>query len=291
MRKFTVKKYFVLTQFYPVTLQRGSSTLVAMVGKDGKPDFVEYSDKTRLFWDSQLADGGLSWYGKAEKWWVDNCPPTINGVLGGYADLDPTDVKESGELIEEMKKLTGKGGLSMRFERALDGGAGIGRITKHLLSNVFDKIDLVEGNQRLLDSASEFLAEKRSHLGECFCSTLQDFNPEAERYDCMWIQWVVIYLTDADFASFLRRCASALRPGGLIVIKENILSPGEGDLLKDEADSSVSRSTELMRHIFQQADLELLLEKPQVDFPEGMYPVMMYVLRPKLGESPPTPDS
>eukprot|EP00931_Biecheleriopsis_adriatica_P004927 TRINITY_DN106510_c0_g1_i1.p1 TRINITY_DN106510_c0_g1~~TRINITY_DN106510_c0_g1_i1.p1 ORF type:complete len:287 (-),score=45.59 TRINITY_DN106510_c0_g1_i1:75-866(-) len=245
------------------------------------PSYVEFSRTTREFWKKQLADGGVQWYRKAEQWWVDNCPPTVNGVLGGFENLDPPDVKASLAFLDEAKSLKGLGGLPMKREIALDGGAGIGRVTKHMLSNVFDKVDLVEGNQRLLDAVDKFLDDKLPRLGQKFCSELQNFTPEAGRYDCIWVQWVVIYLTDADFAAFLRRMAKGLRPGGLIFIKENVLSERSGEILKDEDDSSVTRCDELMRHIFRQADLEILSAKPQTDWPEGMFPVMMYALCPK----------
>merc|ERR1719162_231352 len=109
---------------------------------------------------------------------------------------------------------------------------------------------------------------------------MQDFVPPLETYDCIWVQWCIIYLTDADLARFLRRCTRALRPGGIIVIKENVLDKGEGEILKDEDDSSVTRGEPLMHHIFQQAGLEVALEMKQVEFPSGMFKVMMYALRP-----------
>lgn len=272
--------------------RRPCATLCMAAGYDAgadavEPPYREFDAKTAKFWSDQLADG--KWYKKAEQWWVDNCPPTVNGVLGGFAELDLPDVKDSTMLLNHAREnLKGKGNEPMRWERCLDGGAGIGRVTKNLLSNFFEKVDLVEGNQRLLDTVPEFLGSepgKRERLGELFCSTLQDFCPAEGQYDCIWIQWVVIYLTDADFVKLLRRCIRGLRPGGMIFIKENVLTAGSSDLLKDEDDSSVSRSNRLMRHIFLQADLEIVEEKTQTDWPSGMFPVMMYAMRPKISAS------
>ncbi|CAE8610479.1 unnamed protein product [Polarella glacialis] len=251
------------------------------VSKETGTSYVEFSTKTAAFWKSQLADGGIAWYKLAEEWYVDNCPSTVNGVLGGFAHLDPPDVKDSVRFYDKVRTLRDEAGCPLQTGHALDGGAGIGRVTKHFLSNIFAQVDLVEGNQRLLDAAPEFLAEKRAHLGELYCSSLQDFTPQAGRYDCIWVQWVIIYLTDEDLAKFLRRCSESLRPGGLIFIKENVQFKTEkADLLKDEDDSSVTRSNRLMRHIFEQAGLEIILEEEQTDFPAGMYPVMMYALAP-----------
>jgi len=248
------------------------------------PWYTEYSHAVANFWRSEFhKDGGVAWYGIAEKWWCDNCPPTVNGVLGGYGDLDACDVKESSEFLRKARLVLEKAGHAVKCELALDGGAGIGRVTKNLLSRFFDKVDLLEGNQRLLDTAPEFVGERRSHLADMICSTMQDFVPSVGKlYDCIWVQWCVIYLTDAHFARFLHRCGCALRPGGFIVIKENVLDQEENgtNILKDEEDSSVTRSMPLMLHIFQQAGMEVFLQERQQEFPDGMFRVMMFAMRP-----------
>eukprot|EP00438_Fugacium_kawagutii_P021470 Skav234979 [mRNA] locus=scaffold122:148698:149978:+ [translate_table: standard] len=43
------------------------------------------------------------------------------------------------------------------------------------------------------------------------------------RYDLIWVQWVLLYLTDADLRATLKRLQEALRPNGLLIIKENCL--------------------------------------------------------------------
>lgn len=241
-----------------------------------------FSAETEAFWKRELVDGGRDWYIKSAKWWIEHCPPTVNGVLGGFAKVDPADVRESARFLETILALRAEAGHPMRRERAMDGGAGIGRVTKNFLSKYFDTVDLVEGNRRLLDEAPSFLAERRPHLGEMFCATLQEFTPPEGRYDCIWVQWVVIYLTDDDFVKFLQRCVRGLRPNGLIFIKENVLDKGNRlDLMKDEDDSSVTRSQRLMLHIFRQAGLDVLIEQPQEEWEENMLPVMMYALCPQ----------
>lgn len=49
-----------------------------------------------------------------------------------------------------------------------------------------------------------------------------------------------LFLCAADVLSWLARCAAALKPGGLVVVKENICS-GERFVTDDE-DSSLTRS-------------------------------------------------
>ena len=50
--------------------------------------------------------------------------------------------------------------------------------------------------------------------------------PRVSRYDVIWVQWALLYLTDADAAAFLARCHAALRPGGVLVVKENVCKVG-----------------------------------------------------------------
>ena len=70
-------------------------------------------------------------------------------------------------------------------QRALDCGAGIGRITKHLLVKHFTKVDLVEQNKLFLEKAKEYLknSDKVDHL---YCCGLQNFVPEEQTYDVIW---------------------------------------------------------------------------------------------------------
>ena len=69
---------------------------------------VKKSDKTSVrYWNAQ--------------------PATINGVLGGYGELDQADIHTSGNVLRRFK------GAMVGAKFAIDIGAGIGRISKHLL--------------------------------------------------------------------------------------------------------------------------------------------------------------
>ena len=117
-----------------------------------------------------MADG--KWYSKAEDWYVNNCPTTVDGVLGGFGHLDPLDVAESCTFLVEMFKLTGH---KLREGTCLDCGAGIGRVTKNLLSKFFKTSDLLESNRRLLDASITFVDD--AVRGDLYCDTLQNFIP------------------------------------------------------------------------------------------------------------------
>lgn len=52
------------------------------------------------------------------------------------------------------------------------------------------------------------------------------------------IQWCIGHLTDDDLIALLRRCEAGLRPGGTVVLKENVCPKG---FVVDKEDSSVTR--------------------------------------------------
>lgn len=66
-----------------------------------------------------------------------NQEASINGVLGGYGKVHPVDSDTSCSFLDSFKEKIG-------HQRALDCGAGIGRVTKSVLLERFEKIDLVE---------------------------------------------------------------------------------------------------------------------------------------------------
>jgi hypothetical protein len=100
---------------------------------------------------------GNMWYEKAFNYWENeaNCPITDDGVLGGFGKLTPMDVRDSNIFLDELQAHY----PLLTFESAVDCGAGIGRVTKHLLLPRCQSVTLVEQSPRLLSSASEYLFE------------------------------------------------------------------------------------------------------------------------------------
>jgi protein N-terminal methyltransferase len=92
----------------------------------------------------------------------------------------------------------------------------------------------------------------------------------------VWVQWVFGHLTDADGVSFLARCKSALKPHGVICLKENTIS--DSAFCVDKEDSSITRSGPYYKELFRLAGLEVVLEVRQREFPADLYPVYMYAL-------------
>ncbi|XP_064459185.1 N-terminal Xaa-Pro-Lys N-methyltransferase 1-like [Ornithodoros turicata] len=211
-------------------------------------------------------------YSQGKAYW-ENIPATVDGMLGGYSHLSSIDIHSSlrflNTFLTSKEQPTGK-------QRALDCGAGIGRITKHLLLRCFETVDMVEQNATFLDQAREYIGAEASRVDQLYCSGLQDFVPESEKYDVIWCQWVTGYLTDDDFVSFLRRCKSGLRPAGILVVKDNVTSES---VHEDDADGGVTRPREMLVRIFNRAGLEVVAERRQYKFPKGIYEVRMFALR------------
>nr|XP_058158245.1 N-terminal Xaa-Pro-Lys N-methyltransferase 1 isoform X1 [Dasypus novemcinctus] len=159
---------------------------------------------------------------------------------------------------------------------ALDCGAGIGRITKRLLLPLFKVVDMVDVTEDFLVKAKTYLGEEGKRVRNYFCCGLQDFSPEPNSYDVIWIQWVIGHLTDQHLAEFLRRCKWGLRPNGIIVIKDNMAQEG---VILDDVDSSVCRDLEVVRRIIRSAGLSLLAEERQENLPEEIYHVYSFALR------------
>lgn len=141
-------------------------------------------------------------YSHAEHYWS-SIPATVDGMLGGYGFISQTDIRDSKVLLKQLFHSKTPPGS----KRALDCGAGIGRITKYLLTDYFECVDLVEQNPLFLEQAKKYLNSLDNKIGQYYLSGLQNFQPETEKYDVIWIQWVVGHLTDSDLIKFLKSCS------------------------------------------------------------------------------------
>ncbi|XP_021928123.1 N-terminal Xaa-Pro-Lys N-methyltransferase 1 isoform X2 [Zootermopsis nevadensis] len=213
-----------------------------------------------------------SFYTNAAEYWS-SVPPTIDGVLGGFGFVSRTDIQGSVSFLKKLFK------NPPGHERALDCGAGIGRITKHLLLHFFDEVDLVEQNSTFLEEAKHFIGTCQK-VGNLYCVGLQDFSPKQNTYDIIWCQWVLGHLTDEDLVDFFKSCKQGLKPNGILVVKENLASSDEVDI--HEEDSSVTRPISLLRTLFRKAGLRCIKEQKQKNLPRGLYTVKMFALVPDI---------
>ena len=174
---------------------------------------------------------------------------------------------------------------AMRCGRVLDCGAGIGRVTRGVFADRFARLDLVEQNAQYLETArAQTLAPWAAKVGAVVAAPLQACDPAAlvgdgAPYDLIWVQWVVLYMSDAELVAFLQRARAALvRDGrGYIVVKDNVTRGPR--FWVDRDDGSLVRSDAQLRAVFRRAGMTLLLARLQPDFPPDLFPIMTDVLQ------------
>ncbi|KAF9966771.1 hypothetical protein BGZ70_001315 [Mortierella alpina] len=222
-----------------------------------------------------------TWYTDAEKYW-DTVPATINGMLGGLGQLARPDAVSSLRFLSEfvnppatssassivnpspesaatstVAEATSKSTSAKRQKlplpgsgpsHVLDCGAGIGRVTKQVLIKAFDHVDLVENSAAFVKQAKEEYLKSEieaGKVGEVRCSGLQNVQFEGTSWEGRF---------DENNAKI-----------GIVV---------------DEEDSSMTRSDQVWKDVFQKAGLRLLREEVQKGFPSGLFAVKMYALEP-----------
>ena len=214
-------------------------------------------------------------------------PATVDGMLGGYPSVSRLDLRSSRTSLAKLRRLYPPSRKSATpWGRALDCGAGVGRITTGLLMHVCETVDLIEPIEKfaaeartLRESADPGIA---SRVGDVVVAGLQDWAPPTGRtYDLIWNQWCLGHLTDAQLVAWLRRCTAALSEGGWIVVKENLSTNTDESDAFDKLDSSVTRTDKTFRRIFVESGLELKRTELQKGFPKDLLPVRTYGLRPK----------
>ncbi|KAK2077977.1 hypothetical protein QBZ16_003845 [Prototheca wickerhamii] len=163
------------------------------------------------FWDeveaNRLSGEGPQWYRQAVDYW-DSQEASDNGVLGGFEELTEVDIADSKKFIL--------------------------------------KVDLVEPSAHLLEQARTQFSKRSLRDGipaghrvvNYYQVGLEQFEPEQGRYDMIWVQWALLYLTDDDVVRFFERCGKALKPGGMLLCKENVSAEG---FVVDRSDLSITR--------------------------------------------------
>lgn len=209
--------------------------------------------------------------------------PTIDGMLGGFAQISQIDLAGSLAFMKKLRRSSSHPS-SKPLARAVDCGAGIGRITTGLLIDIASTVDIVEPvptfTTRLKTSGNIQSLQRAGRIGGIFQESLQTWTPTVQ-YDLIWNQWCLGHLTDAQLVAYLERCAKHLAPGGWIVVKENIVKEvlGARDTF-DEVDSSVTRLEKSFERIFGRAGLRVVRTELQSGLPAVLYPVRSWALQP-----------
>ncbi|KAG0667942.1 Alpha N-terminal protein methyltransferase 1 [Maudiozyma exigua] len=219
-------------------------------------------------------------YTDAISYWT-STPATVTGVLGGYGEetVVPTmDVLGSQHFLRKLKSRMVPPANYQKI--GVDIGAGIGRVTKNMLSKQCDIVDLVEPVKPFCEQMEIELSDLKSQgkIGEIFQVGMQDWTPEEGKYWIIWCQWCVGHLPDEQLILFFKRCIKGLQPNGTIIIKENNTPSNHDDF--DDTDSSVTRSDTKFKELFEKSGLKLIATDRQKGLPKELYPVRMYALKP-----------
>ncbi|KAI5117656.1 hypothetical protein M0805_008886 [Coniferiporia weirii] len=198
-------------------------------------------------------------------------PASLDGVLGGYGSctLPRTDALGSRQFLLSLLPQLSIVPSAIRplkptpltqRTRALDVGAGIGRVTSTVLLHLVDDVVLLEPVEHFVREALQRVSasEHNEYTGEwkgvkgahksvtVVQGTLQDFDPRASPesgsngtflgrlgyappegkpdgnsgFDVAWCQWCLGHLSDEDLVAFLKRTKESLRS----------ISKGTGDM-------------------------------------------------------------
>jgi len=218
------------------------------------------------FWAAFPAD---TWYPSGASYW-DKISCDDTGMLGGLMDLQEPDERSSLALVRALQE----GGTGKK--RACDVGGGIGRVTRNVLLECFECVDLVEQCPAFLERAAQDIPAV-----ERICCGLERFDPLPGTYDVVWVQWVTGHLRDEDFVPFVERMVRGLAPGGALVVKDNTTTSDV--MIMDPEDHSVTRSRDHYAELFRRAaasgHVRLVSCTRQRDFPPAVYPVYSWVLK------------
>jgi protein N-terminal methyltransferase len=159
-------------------------------------------------------------------------PSTVSGMLGGFPQVSRIDISGSHTFLTRLlrhSKPTSRPKVPYKLHLAADTGAGIGRVTRNLLSPLAEHIDVVEPvpkftDQLQRDAPELFTPQDTPKVQRIINVGLEDWMPaEGRKYDLVWNQWCLGHLPDAALVAYLQRVAAALNEGGWIVVKENVI--------------------------------------------------------------------
>ncbi|KAJ5120366.1 uncharacterized protein N7515_009754 [Penicillium bovifimosum] len=229
--------------------------------------------------DQESVDSQINHAAALEYW--NSVPATPGSMLGDFPSISRIDLQGSKNFLAKLRHLL-PGLTPGKFSQGLDCGAGVGRVTEGLLSQVCEMVDAVEPIAKFTQVMKESQLKKDGVIGSIYTCGLEGFTPE-KRYDLIWVQWCAGHLTDSQLVDFTVRSRKSLTENGLMVFKENLSTSITGKDLYDSQDSSVTRTDAKWRQIFEQAGMQVVKSELQKGFPTALnlMPVQFYALRPK----------
>lgn len=217
---------------------------------------------------------GDTFYGKGEDFWR-KTSNDLDGMLGGFTSTNKIELEYSEKFLCYLFNH-----LDLGKERGADIGAGIGRITENILQKYYTKVDLIEPIASFIDVAKEKLNDAERFR---FIMLPAQKWIISDEYDCFWIQWVLMFLTDDDCIKLLVQCKNHLTNKGVIVVKENVsvrdLNAKRNKAAWNPEDHSLSRTYQHYLSLFKLAGLIVYREKQQPEWSIELQPLICWALR------------
>jgi hypothetical protein len=236
-----------------------------------------------------------AWYAANALWWNQE----VSGGYGGKTDDEAMIGDKGGEadgeeglaFLDRLLRLdyrhssSPSSSSSLGFRRAVDAGAGVGRVTKNILLKRYDSVHLVEADPGWSKQSRKYLGQKRSARCTFTCARLEDLDATMIEgwgdtgANLVWLQWTLQYLTDSDAIDTLRNLASGLIDWtGILVVKENRpygvarkdrfqLETPDGGCGEDVGGGryDITRSDDHHRLLFERAGLVVILSEEGIE--------------------------
>ena len=131
-------------------------------------------------------------------------------------------------------------------------------------------------SENFIKTATSYLGpEDSARIPKFHICGLQDLRLESKRYDCIWIQWVAGYLIDHDLVEFFKRCKQALKPNGVVILKENVAN----EPVFDEDDNSWTRTKKGYIDLVHKAGMHVVKDEKQRKFPNDLFEVRLFAFK------------
>ena len=173
---------------------------------------------------------------------------------------------------------------TIKYSRALDVGAGDGRVTKDLLHRLFAAVDLLEPYKDYIDKIKQVkpVLPRLEHVDH---AKMQEYQWK-EMYSLILLFWCSGYVDDEELESFLKSAKQhlvqeakrATRKSGrtaFIVVFDNISNAGDGTLWRE---GQRIREEATFAKIFSRANLTIWEEEPLAVLEDNDFPVKMWAL-------------
>lgn len=206
-------------------------------------------------------------YAKSKKRWH-KAEASMHGIMDGFEYVNDIDVADSCLLLEKLIIEN-----QINLGNVIDCAAGIGRVSKHVLSGYFQEIDILEQDEKFVNYCRAEFAQNPA-VKNIYCDSLQNFKFE-NSYDAIWIQWCLQDLLEDDVEKFLKNCQDNLRENGVIIIKENIAHENLSDL----DNGYTVRTVDYFYKVFLQQNLQVIHQQFTANWPQELLPVVSFVVQ------------